>query len=153
MDLLLALMGTDQGRGEQGLGEIPVGVRVDGSKNRRGTIKGNERDLNQPAFHRVAGVSDSIFASANDRCGSPIAPLNSRFRFVRPAASDTKLLENAGPEQDRSRGRADPSSNSSALDVELPPERLHLLASRRSVFQREPVLHGSKARIHEMFVY
>jgi hypothetical protein len=102
---------------------------------------------------RAVEVAPPIFASANDRCGSPIAPLNSRFRFVRPAASDTKLLENVGPEQDRSRSRADPSSYSSALGVDLPPERLHLLASRRSVFQREPVLHGSKARIHDVFVY
>ena len=84
--------------------------------------------------------------------GSPIAPLNSRFRFVRQAPSDAKLFENAGPEQDRSRGRTDPSSYASAFDVDLPPERLHLLASGRSVFQREPVLHRSKARIHNVSV-
>ena len=57
-----------------------------------------------------AAVTPPIFASANDRCGSPVAPLNSRFRFVRPAASDTKPLENVGPEQDRSRSRTDPLS-------------------------------------------
>jgi hypothetical protein len=98
------------------------------------------------------GLPDHV----GEQGSSPIASLDTSLRFVRPPARDAKTLDNAGANQDGSRGRANPTSDASDASVfedELPPERSYLGSSGHSLIERERVLHGAETCIHHRFVH